>query len=147
MLDLEDSTQCWSTNAHGIRTFSKRSRALTYLDRKATRPLASIPALRHFYAPAAALDQAGFLRGIASASLFDVAMVAYQVDFRALNISVLLHSESESADERFVARSFQMIARSKVCRRCHQVHRWWNRIRSVPDGRVCWNCARTHPGA
>ncbi len=62
------------------------------------------------------MHQAGVLAGeLLPASLFDVAMVAYQVDFSALKHPLCMYiPKSESADEALWWRDlFQMIARLK----------------------------------
>jgi malate synthase len=120
MLDLEDSTaNTWEHNAQGIKNILEAlAGRLTYFDRKRNKTVG----INHsttviFTRPRGLhLHQAGVLPGeLLPASLFDVAMVTYQVDFNALKHPLCIYiPKSESADEALWWRDlFQMIARLK----------------------------------
>ena len=120
MLDLEDSTaNTWEHNARGIRNILEAlAGSLTYFDRKRDRTVAIHPSTTVIFTRPRGLHlhQAGVLPGeLLPAPLFDVAMVAYQVDFNALKHSLCIYiPKSESADEALWWRDlFQMIARLK----------------------------------
>jgi malate synthase len=120
MLDLEDSTaNSWEYNARGIKNILEAlAGRLTYFDRKRNKTVG----INHsstviFTRPRGLhLHQAGVLPGeLLPASLFDVAMVAYQADFSALRHPLCIYiPKSESADEALWWRDlFQIIARLK----------------------------------
>src|SRR5215472_7920236 len=120
MLDLEDSTaNTWEHNAHGIKNILEAlAGRLTYFDRKRNKKVGIEPSTTVIFTRPRGLHihQAGVLPGeLIPASLFDVAMVAYQVDFGALNHPLCIYiPKSESADEaRWWRDLFQMIARLK----------------------------------
>src|SRR5215470_8538071 len=120
MLDLEDSTaNTWDHNALGIKNILEAlAGRLTYLDRKRNKTVGiNLSTTVIFTRPRGLhLHQAGILPGeLLPASLFDVAMVAYQVDFNALKHPLCIYiPKSESADEALWWRDlFQMIARLK----------------------------------
>jgi len=155
MLDLEDSTaNGWSTIRKGSKIFWKRSPTDSpTLTASATKRWASIPAPRSFFTRPRGLHihQAGVLPGNCSpASLFDVAMVAYQVDFSALKHPLCIYiPKSESADEALWWRDlFQMIARLKGLPTNAIKCIGAGRIASAcfSDGRVCLESSRSHRG-
>jgi malate synthase len=120
MLDLEDSTaNTWEHNALGIKNILEAlAGRLSYFDRKRNNTLGINPSPTVIFTRPRGLHlhQAGILRGeLLPASLFDVAMVAYRVDFSALRHSLCIYiPKSESADEALWWRDlFQMIARLK----------------------------------
>jgi len=120
MLDLEDSTvNAWEHNAAGIKNILEAlAGRLTYFDRKRNKTVGiNTGSIVIFTRPRGLhLHQAGVLPGeLLPASLFDVAMVAYQVDFSALKHPLCIYiPKSESADEALWWRDlFQMIARLK----------------------------------
>jgi malate synthase len=120
MLDLEDSTaNSWEYNARGIKNILEAlAGRLTYFDRKRDKTVGiNASATVIFTRPRGLhLHQAGVLPGeLLPASMFDVAMVAYQVDFSALKHPLCIYiPKSESADEALWWRDlFQMIARLK----------------------------------
>lgn len=120
MLDLEDSTaNSWEHNAEGIKNILQAlAGRLTYCDRKRHNTVCIHPSPTVIFARPRGLHlhQAGVLPGeLLPASLFDVAMVAYQVDFHALKHPLCVYiPKSESADEALWWRDlFQMIARLK----------------------------------
>ncbi|HKW63925.1 MAG TPA: hypothetical protein VJN89_15345 [Candidatus Acidoferrum sp.] len=120
MLDLEDSTaNTWEHNAEGIKnTLEALVGRLTYFDRKRNKTVGiNSSGTVIFTRPRGLhLHQAGILPGeLLPASLFDVAMVAHQVDFNALKHPLCIYiPKSESADEALWWRDlFQMIARLK----------------------------------
>jgi malate synthase len=120
MLDLEDSnTNTWEHLTLGIHNVLQAlAGRLTYFDKKRDRTV-SIQSNKTvlFTRPRGLhLHQAGVLPGeLLPASLFDVAMIAYQVDFGALKHPLCFYiPKSESADEALWWRDlFQMIARAK----------------------------------
>src|ERR1700730_18600520 len=120
MLDLEDSTaNAWEHNARGIKNILEAlAGRLTYFDRKRNKTVGINPSKTVIFTRPRGLHihQAGVLPGeLLPASLFDVAMVAYQVDFGALKHPLCIYiPKSESADEALWWRDlFQMIARLK----------------------------------
>ena len=120
MLDLEDSTaNAWEHNSLGIKNILEAlAGRLTYFDRKRNKTVGiNSSATVIFTRPRGLhIHQAGVLPGeLLPASLFDVAMVAYQVDFSALKHPLCIYiPKSESADEALWWRDlFQMIARLK----------------------------------
>jgi malate synthase len=120
MLDLEDSTaNTWEHNVLGIKNILEAlAGQLTYFDRKRSKTVGINPSATVIFTRPRGLHlhQAGVLPGeLLPASLFDVAMVAYQVDFTALKHPLCIYiPKSESADEALWWRDlFQMIARLK----------------------------------
>src|SRR5881275_1248078 len=120
MLDLEDSTaNTWEHNALGIQNILEAlAGRLTYFDRKGNKKVGIRSSTTVIFTRPRGLHlhQAGILPGeLLPASLFDVAMVAYQVDFRALKHPLCIYiPKSESADEALWWRDlFQIIARLK----------------------------------
>src|SRR5216684_7226515 len=120
MLDLEDSTaNTWENNSRGIKNILEAlAGRLTYFDRKRNKTVGINPSATVIFTRPRGLHihQAGVLSGeLIPASLFDVAMVAYQVDFSALKHPLCIYiPKSESADEALWWRDlFQMIARLK----------------------------------
>ena len=120
MLDLEDSTaNVWEPNQRGIKNiFEALTGKLNYFDRKRDKTVeirASNTVI--FTRPRGLhLHQAGVLdRKLLAASLFDVAMVAFQVDYGALKHPLCFYiPKSESAEEGLWWRDlFQMIAKAK----------------------------------
>jgi malate synthase len=120
MLDLEDSTaNVWEHNQRGIKNILEAlAGRLDYFDRKRDKTVeirASNTVI--FTRPRGLhLHQAGVLDGeLLPASLFDVAMVAFQVDYSALKHSLCFYiPKSESAEEALWWRDlFQMIAKAK----------------------------------
>jgi malate synthase len=120
MLDLEDSTaNVWEHNQRGIKNILEAlTGKLNYFDRKREKTVeirASNTVI--FTRPRGLhLHQAGVLDGeLLPASLFDVAMVAFQVDYRALKHPLCFYiPKSESAEEALWWRDlFQMIANAK----------------------------------
>ena len=120
MLDLEDSTaNVWEHNQRGIKNILEAlTGELNYFDRKRDKTVeirASNTVI--FTRPRGLhLHQAGVLGGeLLPASLFDVAMVAFQVDFGALKHPLCFYiPKSESAEEALWWRDlFQMIAKAK----------------------------------
>jgi malate synthase len=120
MLDLEDSTaNTWAHNQRGIKNILEAlAGRLTYFDRKRNKTVGINPSTTVIFTRPRGLHlhQAGVLPGeLLPASLFDVAMVAYQMDFGALKHPLCIYiPKSESADEaRWWRDLFQMIARLK----------------------------------
>jgi malate synthase len=120
MLDLEDSTaNAWEHNTRGIKNILEAlAGQLTYFDRKRNKTVGINPSSTVIFTRPRGLHlhQAGVLQGeLLPASLFDVAMVAYQVDFSTLKHPLCIYiPKSESADEALWWRDlFQMIARLK----------------------------------
>jgi malate synthase len=120
MLDLEDSNaNTWEHTICGIENIlDALAGRLTYYDRKRERTVGISPSSTVIFTRPRGLHlhQAGILDGeLLPASLFDVAMVAYQVDFSALKHPLCFYiPKSESADEALWWRDlFQMIARAK----------------------------------
>jgi len=120
MLDLEDSTaNTWEHNSRGIKNILEAlAGRLTYFDRKRNKTIGINPSSTVIFTRPRGLHihQAGIFPGeLIPASLFDVAMVTYQVDFSALKHPLCIYiPKSESADEALWWRDlFQMIARLK----------------------------------
>jgi malate synthase len=120
MLDLEDSTaNAWEHNSRGIKNILEAlAGQLTYFDRKRDKTVGINASKTVIFTRPRGLHihQAGVLPGeLLPASLFDVAMVAYQVDFTTLKHPLCIYiPKSESADEALWWRDlFQMIARMK----------------------------------
>src|SRR5882757_3316225 len=120
MLDLEDSNaNTWEHLTTGIHNVLEAlAGRLTFFDKKRDRKVEIRPSKTVLLTRPRGLHlhQAGVLPGeLLPASLFDVAMIAYQVDFAALNHPLCFYiPKSESADEALWWRDlFQMIARAK----------------------------------
>ena len=120
MLDLEDSNaNSWEHTICGIENIlDALAGRLTYYDRKREKTVGISPSSTVIFTRPRGLHlhQAGILDGeLLPASLFDVAMVAYQVDFSTLKHPLCFYiPKSESADEALWWRDlFQMIARAK----------------------------------
>src|SRR5690242_8121029 len=120
MLDLEDSTaNAWEHNSYGIKNILEAlTGRLTYFDLKRNKTTGINPSTTVIFTRPRGLHlhQTGILPGeLLPASLLDVAMVAYQVDFNALKHPLCIYiPKSESADEALWWRDlFQMIARMK----------------------------------
>lgn len=120
MLDLEDSTaNTWEHMALGIHNILEAlAGRLSYDDRKRNKKVEIAPSATVIFTRPRGLHlhQAGVLPGeLMPASLFDVALLAYQVDFNALRHPLCIYiPKSESADEALWWRDlFQMIARMK----------------------------------
>jgi malate synthase len=120
MLDLEDSNaNSWEHTICGIENIlDALAGRLTYYDRKREKTVGISPSSTVIFTRPRGLHihQAGILDGeLLPASLFDVAMVAYQVDFSTLRHPLCFYiPKSESADEALWWRDlFQMIARAK----------------------------------
>ncbi len=120
MLDLEDSTaNVWEHNQRGIKNILEAlAGRLTYFDRKRDKTVAIDPSNTVIFTRPRGLHlhQAGVLEGeLLPASLFDVAMVAFQVDYSALKHPLCFYiPKSESAEEALWWRDlFQMIAKAK----------------------------------
>ena len=120
MLDLEDSTaNAWEHNTKGIKNILQAlAGRLTYFDHKSHRTVGIHPSSTVIFTRPRGLHlhQAGVLpRELLPASVFDVAMVAYQVDFHALKHPLCVYiPKSESADEALWWRDlFQIIAQLK----------------------------------
>jgi malate synthase len=120
MLDLEDSTaNVWEHNQRGIKNILEAlAGRLTYFDRKRDKTVAINPSNTVIFTRPRGLHlhQADILEGeLLPASLFDVAMVAFQVDYSALKHPLCFYiPKSESAEEALWWRDlFQMIAKAK----------------------------------
>jgi malate synthase len=120
MLDLEDSTaNTWANNQRGIKNvLAALTGELSYFDKKRNKDVAIAASDTVIFTRARGLHlhQAGVLRGeLLPASLFDVALVAYKVDFNALKHPLCFYiPKSESAEEGLWWRDlFQMVARQK----------------------------------
>jgi malate synthase len=120
MLDLEDSNaNTWEHLTAGIHNVLEAlAGRLTYSDKKRNRTVEIQRSKTVIFTRPRGLHlhQAGVLHGeLLPASLFDVAMIAYQVDFSALKHPLCFYiPKSESADEALWWRDlFQMIARAK----------------------------------
>src|SRR5216683_1876090 len=120
MLDLEDSTaNTWEHNSRGIKNILEAlAGRLTYFDRKRNKTIGINSSRTVIFTRPRGLHihQAGIFPGeLIPASLFDVAMVTYLVDFSALKHPLCIYiPKSESADEALWWRDlFQMIARLK----------------------------------
>src|SRR6266481_13104 len=120
MLDLEDSNaNTWDYLTGGIHNVLEAlAGRLNYFDKKRNRAVSIQPSKTALFTRPRGLHlhQAGVLPGeLLPASLFDVAMIAYQVDFSLLKHPLCFYiPKSESADEALWWRDlFQMIARAK----------------------------------
>jgi malate synthase len=120
MLDLEDSiANHWENLLRGVQNIlAALAGKLTYFDRKRNKEVGITASSTVIFTRPRGLHlhQAGILPGeLLPASLFDVALVAYQVDFGALKHPLCFYiPKSESADEALWWRDlFQMIARMK----------------------------------
>jgi malate synthase len=120
MLDLEDSTaNTWEHNQRGIKNILEAlTGRLSYFDRKRDKKVEIRESNTVIFTRPRGLHlhQGGVLQGeMLPASLFDVAMVAYQVDFSELKHPLCFYiPKSESAEEGLWWRDlFQMIARAK----------------------------------
>jgi malate synthase len=120
MLDLEDSNaNAWENTTLGIENvLAALAGTLTYRDRKRGGTVGIAPSKTVVFTRPRGLHvhQAGILEGeLIPASLFDVAMVAYQLNFSALKHPLCFYiPKSEAADEALWWRDlFRMIARAK----------------------------------
>ena len=120
MLDLEDSiANAWTHLKTGIdNVLAALAGTLTYEDRKRNKTVGINPnAVTIFTRPRGLhLHQAGIIQDqLIPASLFDVAMITYQMDFAALKHPLCFYiPKSESADEALWWRDlFQMVAAAK----------------------------------
>jgi malate synthase len=120
MFDLEDSTaNVWEHNQRGIKNILEAlAGRLNYLDRKRDKTVQiRLSNTVIFTRPRGLhLHQAGVLDGeLLPASLFDVAMVGFQVNYRALKHPLCFYiPKSESAEEALWWRDlFLMIAKAK----------------------------------
>jgi malate synthase len=120
MLDLEDSTaNTWEHLTRGVHNILEAlAGRLTYFDRKRNKAISIEPSKTVIFTRPRGLHlhQAGVLPGeLLPAPLFDVALVAYQIDFSVLKHPLCFYvPKSESADEALWWRDlFQMIARAK----------------------------------
>jgi len=120
MLDLEDSNaNTWEHLSLGIKNVLEAlTGRLSYFNAKRNADINIQPSKTVIFTRPRGLHlhQAGILKGeLLPASLFDVAMIAYQVDFAALKHPLCFYiPKSESADEALWWRDlFQMIARAK----------------------------------
>jgi malate synthase len=120
MLDLEDSTaNVWEHNQRGIKNILEAiAGRLNYFDRKRDKTVEIRTSNTVIFTRPRGLHlhQAGVLVGeLLPASLFDVAMVAFQVDYSALKHPLCFYiPKSESAEEALWWRDlFQMIAKAK----------------------------------
>ena len=120
MLDLEDSTaNTWEHLVLGVHNILEAlAGRLTYFDRKRDRTVAIQPSKTVIFTRPRGLHlhQAGVIPGeLLPAPLFDVALVAFQVDVAALKHPLCFYiPKSESSDEALWWRDlFQTIARAK----------------------------------
>jgi len=120
MLDLEDSNaNAWEHLSLGVHNILEAlAGRLSYFDRKRDRTVTIQPSKTvTFTRPRGLhLHQAGIIRGeLLPAPLFDVALIAFQVDLAALKHPLCFYiPKSESSDEALWWRDlFQMIARAK----------------------------------
>src|ERR1700726_2814275 len=120
MLDLEDSNaNTWEHLSIGIKNVLEAlAGRLSYFNAKRNSTINIQPSKTVIFTRPRGLHlhQAGILAGeLLPASLFDVAMIAYQVDFATLKHPLCFYiPKSESADEALWWRDlFQMIARAK----------------------------------
>lgn len=119
MLDLEDSTaNYWQNIQRGAKNILSALRGeLTYYDHKRQRTVAIQPSNTVVFTRPRGLHigQAGLLKELTSASLFDVAIVAYQVDPTTLKHPLCFYiPKSESAEEALWWRDvFEAIAEAK----------------------------------
>jgi malate synthase len=139
MLDLEDSTaNTWEHVTRGIaNVLAALNGSLTYEDRKRQKTVGISPSTAAIFTRPRGLHlhQGGLFKGeLVPASLFDVAMVAYQVDFTKLKHPLAFYiPKSESADEALWWRDlFQMVAAER---------RW------APDAIKCMALVEAHPAA
>ncbi|MCC6806361.1 MAG: hypothetical protein IT381_02965 [Deltaproteobacteria bacterium] len=119
MLDLEDSmANAWPELLKGYANILKAvTGELSYFDKKRNKEVAIAPSqtvifnrLRGLH-----LSQAGVLSEVTSASLFDLCMLAYQVDYPRLKHPLAFYiPKSESAEEAFLWRDMlQAVAKAK----------------------------------
>jgi malate synthase len=120
MLDLEDSTaNVWEHNQRGIKNILEAlAGRLNYVDRKRDKTVEIRPSNTVIFARPRGLHlhQVGVLDGeLLPASLFDVALVAFQADYSTLKHPLCFYiPKSESAEEALWWRDlFQMIAKAK----------------------------------
>jgi malate synthase len=120
MLDLEDSNaNTWEHLSRGVHNVLEAlAGRLSYFDRKRDRTVTIQPSKTVIFTRPRGLHlhQAGVVPGeLLPAPLFDVALVAYQVDAPALKHPLCFYiPKSESSDEALWWRDlFQMIARAK----------------------------------
>src|SRR3984893_16361708 len=120
MLDLEDSTaNVWEHNQRGIKNILEAlAGRLNYVDRKRDKTVEIRPSNTVIFARPRGLHlhQAGVLDGeLLPASLFDVALVAFQADYSTLRHPLCFYiPKSESAEAALWWRDlFQMIAKAK----------------------------------
>jgi malate synthase len=120
MLDLEDSTaNTWEHQSRGVQNILEAlAGRLTYFDRKRDRTVTIQPSKTVIFTRPRGLHlhQAGIVAGeLLPAPLFDVALIAYQVDAVALKHPLCFYiPKSESSDEALWWRDlFQMIALAK----------------------------------
>jgi malate synthase len=119
MLDLEDSTaNFWPNLTKGIDNILAALRGeLSYYDKKRQRTVTIQPSKTVIFTRARGLhiSQAGVVPEITSASLFDVAMIVYQIDVNALKHPLCFYiPKSESAEEALWWRDlFQTLAEWK----------------------------------
>ncbi len=120
MLDLEDSTaNAWANHRRGVANILEAlGGRLNYFDRKRNRTVAIQPSKMVIFTRPRGLHlhQAGVLPGaLMPAPLFDVALIAFQVDVTALKHPLTFYiPKSESAEEALWWRDlFQMIERAK----------------------------------
>ncbi|HET9697060.1 MAG TPA: hypothetical protein VFP40_09360 [Terriglobales bacterium] len=119
MLDLEDSTaNYWDNITRGVTNILQALRGeLSYYDKKRQRTVTIQPSKTVIFTRPRGLhiSQAGVLDNITSASLFDVALVAYQVDTATLKHPLCFYiPKSESAEEALWWRDvFEAIAEAK----------------------------------
>jgi malate synthase len=122
MLDLEDSmANTWPNLTVGVANILDALRgALTYFDRKRAQTIAINESKTVIWVRPRGLhlSQAGVLddkEELMSASLFDVAMIAYQIDFDSQKNPLSFYiPKSESAEEaRWWRDLFQAVARAK----------------------------------
>ena len=119
MLDLEDSmANQWVHTIKGIENILLAlCGKLSYFDRQRDRNVSIQPSSTVIFTRPRGLhlNQSGIFGELIPASLFDVAMVAYQVDFDSLKHPLCVYiPKSESADEALWWRDlFQLIARLK----------------------------------
>jgi malate synthase len=120
MLDLEDSNaNTWDHLSRGIHNVLEAlAGRLSYFDRKRDRTVTIQPSKTVIFTRPRGLHlhQGGILPGeLLPAPLFDVAMIAYQVDVSAMKHPLCFYiPKSESSDEALWWRElFQMIARAK----------------------------------
>jgi malate synthase len=121
LLDLEDScANSWEHTICGIENIlDALAGRLTYYDRKLEKTVGMGPSSTVIFTRPRGLHlhQAGILSGeLLPAALFDVAMVAYQANFKELRHPLCFYiPKSESADEALWWRDlFRMIARAKA---------------------------------